>query len=217
MTQPFVPAPGEGRRVLLVDDDNGILTSLGTFFERHGYVVSKASTGQQGIQAFQQQEPDVTVLDLGLPDMNGMQVLEVLRQNRAAVVLLTGQGDIPTAVRAMQLGAENFLTKPPDIPYLAAVVERALEKADLRRENQRLLRLVPSTRKRLVNVAVTGGLLLAAVAIGLAVGGLGSKDREVPMIAPTNQPITRPIQPRGDTFPLAPGSPPPATAVPPRR
>jgi len=215
MTQPFVPAPGEGRRVLLVDDDNGILTTLGTFFERHGYVVSKAATGQQGIQAFQQHEPDVTVLDLGLPDMNGMQVLEVLRQKRAAVVLLTGQGDIPTAVRAMQLGAENFLTKPPDIPYLAAAVERALEKTDLRRENQRLLRLVPSTRRRIVNVAVTGGLLVAAVALGLAVGGLGSKEREVPRIAPTNQPITRPAPLRGDTYPLAPGAPPPA--VPPRR
>jgi len=217
MTQPFVPAPGEGRRVLLVDDDNGILMTLGTFFERHGYVVSKAATGQQGIQAFQQQEPDVTVLDLGLPDMNGMQVLEVLRQKRAAVVLLTGQGDIPTAVRAMQLGAENFLTKPPDIPYLAAVVERALEKADLRRENQRLLRLVPSSRKRIVNAAVTGGLLLAAVAAGLVVGGIGSGDREVPAIAPTKQPVTRPTPLRGDTFPLAPGSPPPAAPAPPRR
>jgi DNA-binding NtrC family response regulator len=217
MTQPFVPARGEGRRVLLVDDDNGILSSLGTFFERHGYVVSKAATGQQGIQAFQQQEPDVTVLDLGLPDMNGMQVLEVLRQKRAAVVLLTGQGDIPTAVRAMQLGAENFLTKPPDMPYLAAVVERALEKSELRRENQRLLRLVPTTRKRLVNAAVTGVLLVAAVAAGLAVGGLGSKERDVPRIAPTDQPVTRPAPLRGDTYPLAPGSPPPATTVPPRR
>ena len=217
MTQPFVPARGEGRHLLLVDDDNGILTSLGAFFERHGYVVSKAATGQQGIQAFQQQEPDVTVLDLGLPDMNGMQVLEVLRRNRAAVVLLTGQGDIPTAVRAMQLGAENFLTKPPDIAHLAAVVERALEKADLRRENQRLLRLLPSTRKRVVNAAVTGALLVAAVALGLAVGGMGSKDREIPVIAPTKQPITRPAPLRGDTYPLAPGSRPPVTTVPPRR
>ena len=216
MNQPFVPARGEGRHLLLVDDDSGILTSLGSFFERHGYVVTKAATGQQGIQAFRQQEPDVTILDLGLPDMDGMQVLEVLRQKRAAVVLLTGQGDIPTAVRAMQLGAENFLTKPPDIPHLAAVVERALEKADLRRENVRLLRLVPTTRKRIVNAAVTGLLLLAAVAIGLAVGGLGSKGREVPTIAPTKQPVTRPAPLRGDTFPLAPGSPPPATAVPPR-
>lgn len=217
MTLPFVPASGEGRHLLLVDDDPGILASLGTFFERQGYVVTKAATGQQGIKAFQLHEPDVTILDLGLPDINGMQVLEVLRQKRAAVVLLTGQGDIPTAVRAMQLGAENFLAKPPDIPHLAAVVERALEKADLRRENQRLLRLVPSTRKRIVNAIVTGLLLVAAVAIGLAVGGLGSKDREVPTIAPTRQPVARPAPLRGDTFPFAPGSPPPATAVPPRR
>lgn len=203
--------------MLLVDDDPGLLGALGTFFERHGYVVSKATTGQQGIQAFRQQEPDVTVLDLGLPDMNGMQVLEVLRQKRAAVVLLTGQGDIPTAVRAMQLGAENFLTKPPDMPYLAAAVERALDKSELRRENQRLLRLVPSTRKRLVNAAVTGALLLAAVAAGLAVGGLGSKEPDAPRIAETKQPVTRPTPLRGDTYPLAPGSPAPATMVPPRR
>jgi len=217
MTQPFGPARGEGRHVLLVDDDSGVLGVLGTFFARQGYVVSKAATGQQALHAFQRQEPDVTILDVGLPDMNGMQVLEVLRQKRAVVVLLTGQGDIPTAVRAMQLGAENFLTKPPDMPYLAAVVERALEKADLRRENQRLLRLVPSTRKRIVNAAVTGALLVAAVALGLAVGGLGSEDRDVPVLAPTRQPITRPTPPRGDAYPLPPGAPPPATAIPQRR
>ena len=100
--------------------------------------MGKAATGQRGIEAFQQQEPDVTILDL--PDMNGMQVLEVPRQRRATLVRLSGQRDIPAAVRAMRLGAENFLAKPPDFPYLEAVVVRALEKANLRRENQRLLR-----------------------------------------------------------------------------
>jgi len=207
MTQPFIPASGENRLLLIVDDDEGILSSLSTFFERHGYSVVRAATGKEALDAFEMREPDVTILDLGLPDLNGMQVLEVLRRKRAAVVLLTGQGDIPTAVRAMQLGAENFLTKPPNMPHLVAAVERAIEKADLRRENRRLLKLVPTTRKRLARLAVTAVLVAAAAAIGLAVGGMGSRQAVGPEIAPTRLPVTNPPPSSRDTFPLVPGAP----------
>ena len=69
----------------------------------------------------------VVVLDLNLPGMDGMEALEHLRQRQACVLLLTAQNDVPTAVRAMQLGAENFLTKPVDMAHLAAAVARAAD------------------------------------------------------------------------------------------
>jgi len=82
--------------------------------------------------------PDVVLLDLHLPDSSGLVVLERLRREGAAVILLTGQGDIETAVKAMQLGAENFLTKPVDMTHLAAAIARVAEKVRLSRQNARL-------------------------------------------------------------------------------
>lgn len=205
---------GEDRHLLLVDDDRGILAALSIFFERHGYSVATAETGAAGIQAYRNRIPDIVILDLGLPDMTGVEVLEALRKYDATVVMLTGQGDIATAVRAMQLGAENFLTKPPDLPHLTAIVERAIEKADLRRENVRLQRYVPTTKKRVIRGAVSALMILVAVAFGLAVGGMGPEPGPVRGVAPTRQPVTAAPQ-RMDTFSLAPGAPPPL-AVPAR-
>ena len=115
-------ASGLGRRILIVDDDEAVLKGLSEYFVRLGYEVVRAPTGQQGLAGFESQEPDVTILDLRLPDIDGMQILEIMRRKRAMVVLLTGYGDIPTAVRAMQLGAENFLTKPLNLSEFSEVV-----------------------------------------------------------------------------------------------
>ncbi|HKI94936.1 MAG TPA: sigma-54 dependent transcriptional regulator [Gemmatimonadales bacterium] len=124
--------------LLLVDDDPDVLRSVGAFLERSGWTVFREDTGEAAITAFQRERPDVVVLDLWLPDLSGLDVLERLREWNAAVVLLTGHADVPTAVQAMQLGAENFLTKPVDMPHLVATVTRAAETARLRREVRRL-------------------------------------------------------------------------------
>jgi FixJ family two-component response regulator len=181
-------ASGEGRRLLIVDDDEAVLKALGDYFERLGYAVVRAATGRQGIAAYQAQEPDVVVLDLKLPDLDGLQVLEALRQFRAVVIMLTGYGDIPTAVRAMQLGAENFLTKPVDLPHLVAAVERGLEKRDLRRENIRLRALVPTTGRRLMQAAVVAALVAGAMLLGRAIGGLDTEENRPTPIAPRQDP-----------------------------
>lgn len=96
--------------VLLIDDDADVLRTIGTWFERKGLEVARELTGEAGLETYDRLRPEVVVLDLGLPGMDGMEVLERLRDRGAAVVLLTGKADIATAVRAMQLGAENFLT-----------------------------------------------------------------------------------------------------------
>ena len=124
--------------LLLVDDDASVLRAIGDYFERIGYEVWRESTGAQATETFLRVRPDVVILDLHLPDISGLDVLERLRRENGAVILLTGQGDIETAVRAMQLGAENFLTKPVDMAHLAAATARVAEKVRLSRQNAHL-------------------------------------------------------------------------------
>jgi DNA-binding NtrC family response regulator len=121
--------------LLLIDDDQELLRAVGAYFERLGAEVYRAETGEEGIETFERTRPDVVILDLNLPDRPGLEVLEQLKGRGAAVILLTGHGDIETAVRAMQLGAENFLTKPVDMNHLAAATARVTEKVRLVRHN----------------------------------------------------------------------------------
>jgi DNA-binding NtrC family response regulator len=125
--------------VLLIDDDVDVLRGIGNYFERLGYEVTRELSGEAGLATYDRLRPDVVVLDLRLPGMDGMEVLEHLRHRDAAVILLTGNSDVSTAVRAMQLGAENFLTKPVDMAHLAAATARVADKVRLRRVNEALL------------------------------------------------------------------------------
>jgi two-component system response regulator HydG len=120
--------------VLLVDDDPAILKSVGSFLERSGYEVFRAATGELALAQNEKNAPDVVLLDLHLPEMSGFEVLETLREQGAAVIVLTGRSDIETAVQAMQRGAENFLTKPVDMPHLLLAVDRVRDKVRMRRD-----------------------------------------------------------------------------------
>lgn len=119
-------------KILIVDDEPEILSALGRYFEREGHDVLKAATGEAGVALVGAEHPSLVLLDLSLPDMTGFDVLEQTREERPIVIMITGFGDIPLAVQAMQAGAETFLTKPVQLAHLGAVVERALEKAHLR-------------------------------------------------------------------------------------
>ena len=124
--------------VLLIDDEAPITASLGTFFERAGHTAHRAHTGAEGVALFRRVRPDLVLLDLRLGDMTGFDVLEKIRDYEPVVIMMTGHGDVEQAVKAMQLGAENFLTKPVELDHLAVVAERALEKARLRQMSRYL-------------------------------------------------------------------------------
>ena len=124
--------------VLLIDDDVDVLRSVGKYLEQVGYEVARELTGEAGLSSYERLRPDVVVLDLQLPGMEGMEVLERLRELDALVVLLTGTGDVETAVEAMKAGAENLLTKPVLLDHLAAATSRVIEKARLQRVNRAL-------------------------------------------------------------------------------
>lgn len=173
-------------RILFVDDDPAVLRSLGDYFERLGHEVYRASSGKEGIKLFEQHQPDVVVLDLFMPEMPGMEVLEVLVRRQAMVIMLTGHGELENAIQAMRLGAENFLTKPVDMAHLVAAVEKAAEKGRLRRENIELkARLSPSLRRRLVRYGALGVLVVLSWWLGRWIG----REEEVRPMRPIPVPL----------------------------
>jgi DNA-binding NtrC family response regulator len=125
--------------VLIVDDQPTIRKSLRHLLERKGYHALEANSGAAAVQAAQAEEPEVILLDLKLPDGDGLEVLERLQGvcPEAAVILLTGHGSVETAVTAIKKGAEDFLEKDPSSLEVTEVrVEKALEMFKLRRENR---------------------------------------------------------------------------------
>jgi DNA-binding NtrC family response regulator len=176
--------------ILLIDDDESILRALGKYFERLGHVVHLAGSGKEGIALHERARPDVTIVDVFMPEMSGLEVLEVLRKRKAVVVMLTGQGEIDVAVKAMKLGAENFLTKPVDMDHLVATIEKASEKAVLKRENVELKRRLRPNRKRmLLRVALIVLLIVASAIVGKLIGGSdtnGNQRAVIPVPFDTN-------------------------------
>ncbi|HYD52726.1 MAG TPA: sigma-54 dependent transcriptional regulator, partial [Gemmatimonadaceae bacterium] len=122
--------------LLVVDDEPTVRETLAEFFETFGHTVRAAATGTAARRAAAEHAPDVVVLDLRLPDADGLTLLEALRADdpEIAVIVLTGHADVRTAVGAMQRGAVDLLEKPVDLEALAAAVERAAEGQRLRRE-----------------------------------------------------------------------------------
>ena len=126
--------------VLVVDDDRTVRETLAEFFATLGYAARTAASASEGRQAAAEHAPDVVLVDLRLPDASGLLLLEALRADdpELGVIMLTGHADVPTAVRAMQHGALDFLEKPVDLEALDAAVTRAAELVRLRREVSRL-------------------------------------------------------------------------------
>lgn len=124
--------------MLLVDDEPAIVRTLARFFEARGWEVYQALSGEDGVRTYDSQRPDLVVLDVNLPGLSGLNTLEILVARGAAVVMLTGAAEVHTAVEAMQLGAESFLTKPVDFAHLLSAADRAVEKVELRRSNELL-------------------------------------------------------------------------------
>ena len=120
--------------LLVVDDDQTVRETLGDYFDALGYVVRSAATATAGRQAAAEHAPDVVLVDLRLPDASGLTLLEALRADdpELGIIVLTGHADVPTAVRAMQQGALDFLEKPVDLEALAGAppsLERLIELA----------------------------------------------------------------------------------------
>ncbi|QJR36634.1 sigma-54-dependent transcriptional regulator [Gemmatimonas groenlandica] len=122
--------------LLVIDDDETVRSTLVEFFETFGFTARGASTATEGRQLAAEHAPDVVLLDLRLPDADGVRALEALRADDPdlAVIVLTGYADVRTAVAAMKHGAADLLEKPVDLELLASAVTRAAERGRLRQE-----------------------------------------------------------------------------------
>lgn len=122
--------------LLVVDDDESVRETLVEFFETFGHTARGAATASEGRRLAAEHAPDVVLLDLRLPDADGLVALEALRADDpdVAVIVLTGYADVRTAVNAMHRGAADLLEKPVDLETLAASVQRAAERGRLKQE-----------------------------------------------------------------------------------
>lgn len=122
--------------LLVVDDDDSIRATLIEFFETFGYTIRGAASATEARRLAAEDAPDVVLLDLRLPDADGVLTLDALRADDpdVGVILLTGYADVRTAVKAMQHGASDVLEKPVDLELLAAAVLRAAERGRMRQE-----------------------------------------------------------------------------------
>jgi two-component system KDP operon response regulator KdpE len=122
------PSRSEGdASLLVVDDEPGFLTVLERALSSRGYHVRTAATGTRALDLAAVQEPDVTILDLGLPDLDGVEVCRQLRRwVRNPIVVLTADGAEDRKVAALDQGADDYVTKPFSMPELLARVRVAL-------------------------------------------------------------------------------------------
>jgi DNA-binding NtrC family response regulator len=124
-------------RVLLVDDDPDFCEALGDRLRSLGFEVSVADRGPEALRLCREEPPAIVLLDLVLPGMDGMAVLEAIRRSEpdAVVIVITGHGTIARAVEAMKKGAYDFVSKPVDAKHLEIVLGKALERQALRDAN----------------------------------------------------------------------------------
>ncbi len=118
----------EGVPILIVDDEPPIRRLLRTSLAPHGFHVIEAATGQAALDAAAHEKPDIMLLDLGLPDMDGVEVIRRLRAagSKLPVIVVSSRGDEKGKVEALDLGADDYVTKPFGMAELIARIRTAL-------------------------------------------------------------------------------------------
>lgn len=113
-------------KILVVEDDAHIRRLLRVAAERAGYRVGEAVTGREGLSLLDIDKPDLVLLDLGLPDRDGLELVQLFKARGAAVIVVSAREDTAEKVAALDLGADDYLTKPFDTEELLARVRTAL-------------------------------------------------------------------------------------------
>ena len=168
--------PDEAPTIFVIDDDRGVLKALARLLRVEGWRVEAFESAEAYLAHRDMETPGCLVLDVALPGIDGLELQSQLAAPRLRpVVFLTGQGDIPSSVRAMKAGAVDFLTKPVRAPTLLAAVRAALDQAAAARRElaesveleQRLSGLTP--RERQVLDLVVAGRLNKQIALDLGI------------------------------------------------
>jgi PAS domain S-box-containing protein len=125
--------------ILIIDDEKGVRDSFGAHLEDCGYAILTAENGRVGLSLFEKEQPDLVIVDLRMPEVDGMQVLEQISRVSplTPLIVASGTGIISDAIEALHCGAWDYLIKPiEDLSMLTHAVHAALEKGHLKKENQ---------------------------------------------------------------------------------
>jgi two-component system NtrC family response regulator len=150
-------------RIVVIDDEVNAATALETLLKEDGYEVARAHEAAGGLALVAKTEPDIVLTDLRMPGMDGLELLAKVKELRpdTMVILMTAFGTVKTAVRAMKLGAEDYLPKPIDVEELEVILQRVLEKKHLLEET-RMLRERVHQKYRFDNLVGESPEMLAA-------------------------------------------------------
>lgn len=190
LNQEISPATeaDEPNRILVVDDQEELRSVFARLFADHGYEVIEATSGKEAIALIQRSWFHAVVSDVQMPDMSGVDLLRAVREHDKdlAVLLISGAPDLKTALQAVEYGAIEYLTKPPDLDHLLASVERAAELTKKRRHEREVLEQVLSGERSVrlrhsERDSWTGALLAGRYRIGdlIGSGGMGAVYRAV--------------------------------------
>lgn len=140
MTNNFDISTGSIPNVLIIDDDKGMCKTLSRILELDGYKVSTANTGSNGAACLQESSFNIAILDIKLPDIDGVELLENIKKNNPdlSVIMMTAYASTQNAIKALNKGADAFVTKPFDIEELRVIVKKSIEKQMLANEKLRL-------------------------------------------------------------------------------
>ena len=134
------------RRILIIDDEQGIRAALGQLLEFEGYEVRAVGNAEDGITEYGKQRPDLVFLDVKVAGIDGIEALKKIKETDASavIVMISGHATIQTAVEATQLGAYDILEKPLDTDRILVTLRNALRHLDLNEENARLRETIQS-------------------------------------------------------------------------
>ena len=133
-------------KILIIDDERGIRNTLREILADEGYEVDVAENGKQGLEMAQAKAYDLIFTDIKMPEMDGIELLTALKSGEEAietpVVMISGHGDVETAVQALKIGAYDFLLKPLDLNRILITTKNALESKNLKQETRQLRKKV---------------------------------------------------------------------------
>ena len=126
--------------ILVVDDEEAIVSSLGSILQDEGYEVAVAKSGVEALKIYTVDPPDLMLLDIWMPEMDGLETLRRVKElvPTAQVMVMSGHGSIETAVKAIKLGAYDYIEKPLSLENVTLRVKHALEQFRLEEENRSL-------------------------------------------------------------------------------
>ena len=129
--------------VLIVEDDRSIQELLQMYLEKEGYAVTVAGDGGQGLQKFRAIKPDIVLLDVMMPVMDGWAVCRAIRsESQTPIIMLTAKGETEDKITGLKTGADDYVTKPFEMRELLARIEAVLRRTDRNSEQPKVRRLV---------------------------------------------------------------------------